>query len=313
MNATQFIEILKTEKEVAVEDWDGEIPESTGGATVKEYELGYVPRHGLIPDSLEVLFDSNLDLCLTDNGAYRSDIVVRLSETAAAHFDIGYPEYCDDESDGDGMLVVYEWPVEMAAEEMEALVNDQRTAVVRAYLDPLIHSRDQLFGTGDWPAAFLKAVVSAVPAADRIGFLRSFAEEANEQVRAQARRRLGDEAPCLASLELEYDSAYDDEGGYHRFISTIRLTLLSGETMTFDGSWDYGCDSYLDDFAFEVEADLGIEFDIDREEHREAFFLWMENRLAVEEFEAFWSLLWVWIESSPGVFSAIFRDVEEQS
>ena len=64
---------------------------------------------------------------------------------------------------------------------------------------------------------------------------------------------------------------------------------------------------------FEVEANLGIEFDIDREEHREAFFLWMETRLAVEEFEAFWSLLWAWIESSLGVSSVIFRNVEEQS
>ena len=231
-----------------------------------------------------------------------------------AVFDVSWPEYCDDEWDGDGVMTLYEWPEDQAEVGIQALVASARRSVVATFIRPVVaDQRDQLLGAGNWAQPLVGALADAVEKENRIGFLRSLAEDARYQMGDEVKAQLMDIAPQLASVVIERGSDFDDQGGYYRYISSIGVTRVDGETEFFSGSEDveYGCERQLDDFAVEVGDDLGIEVDWDQQPHRSAFDWWMAAKLGIEDFQEFWSLLWGLIESDPDLQSVTFRDLEK--
>ena len=318
MKKKQFIEILVTQAEMQV-DHKETCTEEVGtvcGATTIEYELDQVPRRGWGLDECAILLDVPLDLGFSDIGGYSSVVLIRVSEMILARFDVSYPEYCDDESDGDGYLEVYEWPTkEEACQGMDDLLRECRQSVVRTYLGPLLRNSDQLFGSDGWAKGITDSIGDMGPVADRVGVLRTVMESAQEQLRRETNRCLTEEVPLLASVELEWTNEFNDEGGTFKSLNDVTVTLVSGESHSFNGDDDlsYGCDEQLDEFENEVMEDLGIQFDRDDAAHREAFSLWMEYRLGVANFMRFWEALWGWIESNWEVSSCTFRGREEAS
>ena len=318
MKKQQFINALETKGEMTLnlqEPWPGRPDDDRGVAVVTVYDVEQLPRRGWGIDECEVLLNEPLDLGLSDIGGYWATVVIKVSATVLARFDCRYPDYCDDEFDGDGNLSIYEWPdAELAVAGMEKILQSAQQETVNTYLSPLLSHADQLFGTDGWAKGITKAISNSVPAKERLAVLRTVAEVAQQQLRQEASRMLTEEAPLLAEIDLGYSNEYNDEGGTFRSLNDATVTLVTGETLYFNGGdeLDYGCESQLDEFGYEVMDDLGIEFNWEMKGHKEAFYLWMEWQLGVADFIQFWNALWAWIESNNGELSScVFRDEEE--
>lgn len=316
MNNEQFIKVLKTEAEMVVKHERTAIQEVNDikGVSVSCYELDQLPRRGWGIGPCEVVLNVPLDLGLSDIGGYWATVVVKVSATILACFDCRYPDYCDDEADGDGYLTVYEWPNPVCAVAgMRDVVAECGQAAVRTYLSPLWAQRLALFVDGDWGQGITRAIGEMASTDERIAVLRTVAETANAQLRQCAKEQLLAVAPLLAEIDLEYTNEYNDEGGYFKSLNDVTVTLVSGETVYFNGSdeLDYGCESQLEQFVNEIDDELDVVFDWEVAGHKEAFYLWMETQYGVADFMTFWQALWAWIESNGDLSSAAFRDVEK--
>ena len=125
----------------------------------------------------------------------------------------------------------------------------------------------------------VKKAVDLTPGRYRLDFLRKLMEEAKKRQSTEYILSLSDQAPLLSLIDVDYVL----EGGCDRFVDTVTLTLVTGETHYFRGSeeLDSACADQLSEFEIARFNDCGLGFDWNIEEHRQAFFLWMEGAIGV--------------------------------